>query len=242
MNKITTACACVLGLLAVAAATGAAEAGTGGGSGDTIQQFDHWGFSIAPEPRFPGDELRLVAVLSPGTTWVPVPLDFNSNEYTVYVHGLSLRDRRQNGLLVQSIFKGGIAEIYGDPSFNAPFRYNTPAGQVPPLDPSQVPARFIDGELVVRFAISRLTLLFYPQAGIGTVAYTDSEIKVIGGWAMDYLVEAGMLGGWHMGGGFTDEPGTVPAGYGYRYDTLFRWESPQAVAPTSWGRIKANFK
>lgn len=234
--------ACVLAMFIAASATGAADAGTGGGSGDTIRQFDHWGFSIAPEPLNPGDELRLVAVLSPATTWVPIPLDFNSNEYTVYVHGLTLRDRRQNGPLVQSTFKGGLAEIYRDPSFNAPFRYDTPAGQVPPLDPNQVPARFIDGELVVQFAISRLTLLFYPPAGIGTVAYADSDIKVVGGWAMDYFSEMSMLGGWHMGGGFTDQPGTVPAGYGLRYDTLFRWESAQAVAPASWGRIKANFK
>jgi len=240
MGRITIPC--VLISLAMASATGAVEAGTGGGSGDSIHQFDFWGFSIAPEPQNMGDELRLVAVLSPGTTWVPIPLDFGANEYTVYLHGLVLRDRRLNGQLVQSTFKNGIAEIYGDPSFNAPFSHDTPATQVPPLDPAQVPAHFTDGELVVRFAISRLTLLFYPQAGIGTVAYKDSDLKVVGGWAMDFLTEMSMLGGWHMGGGFTDESGTVPDGYGYLYDTLFKWESAQAVAPTSWGRIKANFK
>ncbi len=237
MNKITIAC--VLALLAAGSVAGAAEAGTGGPG--SITQFDHWGFSIAPEPQFIGDELRMVAVLSPATTWVPLPLDFRANEYTVYMYGLSLRDRRPNGPLVQSTYKGGVAEIYADPSFNAPFRYDTAPGLVPPLDPDQVPAHFTDGELVLRLAINRLILLFYPPGGIGTVAYTDSEIKVAGGWGMDYLAEVNMLLGWHMGGGFTDEPGTVPLGYGLRYDTLFRWESPQAVAPSSWGQIKARF-
>jgi hypothetical protein len=228
-------------LLVVGTATRAAEAGTGEGSTESIRQFDHWGFSIAPEPINVGDELALVFILNPGTTWVPIPMYFRSNEYTVYTHGLVLRSRISNGPFIQSTYDGGIADIYRDPSFNAPFKYNTPASQVPPLNPDLVPATFMDGELIVRFKINRLTTLFYPPAGIGTVAYTDSDLHVVDGSALRLLDDLHMLTGWHMGGGYTDEPGTVPDGYGYRYDTLFRWESPLAVEPVTWGKIKARF-
>jgi hypothetical protein len=169
-------------------------------------------------------------------------MDFGSNEYTVHIHGLVLRNRKPNGPLVQSAFEGGTAEIYRDPSFNAPFKHNTPANLVPPLHPDVVPAHFADGELIVQFAFNQLITLFYPPAGIGTVAYTNSDLRVIGGSAMPLLSDLNMVTGWHMGGGFTDDPRAVPAGYGYRYDTLFRWEMPQPVEPTTWGEIKARFK
>jgi hypothetical protein len=108
-------------LLAAGVSTQAADAWTGWGELGALVQFDYWGLSIPPEPANPGDELELVGVLSAGTTWVPIPMDFLSNEYTVHIHGLVLRDRKPNGPLVVSTFEGGTAEIYRDPSFNAPF-------------------------------------------------------------------------------------------------------------------------
>jgi hypothetical protein len=52
-----------------------------------------------------------------------------------------------------------------------------------------------------------------------------------------------MVIGWHFGGGYTnDGHAFIPAGYGMRYDTLFRWESPLPVEPTTWGAIKAAFQ
>jgi hypothetical protein len=238
-RKITVV---MLLLVVVAGSTRAAEAWSGEGAGEAVQQFDHWGFSIAPEPQRIGDELKLVCVLNPATTWVPLPLDFSANEYTVHVYGLVLKERIQDGPFVQSIYSQGFADIYADPSFNAPFTYNTSAPDVPPLDPDQVPANFMDGELIVRFTVSDVVTIFYTIPGIGTVAYTNSDLRVIGGSARDLLNEEHMIVGWHMGGGYTDEPGTVPQGYGYRYDTLFRWENPLPVEPATWGGIKSSFK
>jgi hypothetical protein len=51
-----------------------------------------------------------------------------------------------------------------------------------------------------------------------------------------------MLVGWHMGGGFSDDPRYIPEGYVQRYDPVFRWENPLPVEPATWGGIKATFR
>ena len=60
--------------------------------------------------------------------------------------------------------------------------------------------------------------------------------------ALDILQGAHMIVGWHLGGGYTNQAGTVPPGYGLRYDTVLRWESPLPVEPSTWGGIKATFR
>jgi hypothetical protein len=138
-------------------------------------QFDFWGFSIAPEPQQVGDELEIVGVLNETTTNTPIPMNFSFSEYTVYVHGLILSERIPNGPFVQSTYRGGVAEIWGDPAFNAPFQSRSDPQSVPPLDPLAVPANFADGLLVCQLTFRNCITLFYPAAGIGTIAYTASE-------------------------------------------------------------------
>lgn len=217
----------------------------GGGEVDPgdPQQWDFWGFSIAPEPQALGQELRIVGVVSENTTWLPIPLSFAFNEYTVYISGAILSQRIPNGPLVQSTYSGGYADFYADPSFNAPFHSRTDPSQVPPLNPAQVPANFIDGDLVCRMAFRNLITLFYAPAGIGSVAYTASELRATGGTALGILQQHHMVIGWHMGGGYTNDPSArIPAGYAMRYDPLIRWENPLPVEPATWGGIKAAFR
>ena len=232
--------ALLLAWIAVAALPSSAPAWTGGNDPVEVVQFDFWGLSIAPEPANSGDELRIVGVLTPATTFGPVPIDPATNEYTLYLHGIRLRERVVNGNFTQTTFSGGWAELYADPSFNAPFKFDTT--HPPPLNPDQVPANFIDGELLVRFDFRGMTTIFYTPAGIGTIAYTATELRASGGSALGILQQAHMIVGWHLGGGYTDEPGTVPLGYGFRYDTVLRWENPLPVEPTTWGGIKATFR
>ncbi len=218
-----------------------AQSWSGGGDNLAIQQFDFWGFSIT-EPQQVGQELELVGVLVPATTWLPFPLNFTLNEYTVYIRDLVLSQRNQIGIAIESHYSGGYADIYEDPSFNAPFAYNTSPENVPPLDPAQVPANFMDGSLVASLEFRNLITIFYPSSGIGSIAYTASELRVVGGWALPKLRKEHMLIGWHMGGAYSDDPRYIPPGYGMRYDPLFRWENPLPVEPVTWGRIKSTFK
>jgi hypothetical protein len=213
-----------------------------GGPGDPVDvvQFDFWGLSIAPEPANPGDELRMVAVLTPATTSTPVPIDPANYEYTLYLHGIYLRERVANGPFIQSTYSSGWIELYADPSFNAPFQFGT--ANPPPLDPEVVPANFIDGELLLRFDFRTMITIFHAPSGIGTVAYTATDLRATGGSALGILQQAHMIVGWHLGGGFTNQTGTVPAGYGLRYDTVLRWENPLPVEPSTWGGIKAAFR
>jgi hypothetical protein len=213
----------------------------GGGGTPPNQQFDFWGFSIAPEPVVPGNELRLVGVITPLSA-VPIPLDFNSNEYTIYISGLKLSARITNGPVVESHYKGGVADIYADPSFNAPFDYGTSAEVVPPLDPSEVPANFRDGTLLVRMTFRSFITLFFPASGVGSIAYTATELRATEGSGLPILHQHHMIVGWHMGGGFTNDSRYIPAGYGMLYDPLIRWENPLPVEPATWGGIKAIFK
>jgi hypothetical protein len=230
----------ILAWIAVAAFPALAPAWTGASDPADLVQFDFWGLSIAPEPMNIGDELRIVAVLTPATTYSPVPIDPSQNEYTLYLHGIRLRDRTVNGPFTQTTFDGGWIELYEDPSFNAPFRSDTTLP--PPLNPAQVPANFIDGELLLRFDFRSMTTIFYAPAGIGTIAYTATDLRASGGSALDLLQAAHMIVGWHLGGGYTNQVGTVPLGYGLRYDTVLRWESPLPVEPSTWGGIKATFR
>jgi hypothetical protein len=214
---------------------------TGGGAEEPVDftQFDFWGLSIAPEPQTVGGELRIVNVLSPATTDLPFTLD-PLNEYTLYLNGVRLRSRTVNGGFVTSNYQGGFLDVYADPSWNAPFRFDTQ--NPPPLDPLAVPLTFEDGEHLVRFEVRNLTTIFYQVAGIGSVAYTASELRLVGGSALPVFQEEHMIVGWHMGGGFTNQAGTVPDGYGMRYDLLVRWENPLPVGAATWGGIKATFR
>jgi hypothetical protein len=65
---------------------------------------------------------------------------------------------------------------------------------------------------------------------------------MVGGSAFPVFQEEHMIVGWHVGGGFTNQPGSVPAGYGMRYDLLVRWENPLPVDQATWGGIKATFR
>jgi hypothetical protein len=219
---------------------GEAWTGREEGPGSEPQQLDFWGFSIA-EPQVLGDELEIVGVLSP-TSDVPIPLYFNFVEYTVHLHGMTLVERYPDGFWIISSYTGGYADFYRDTSFNAPFHYWSGPGSIPPLDPGVVPANFIDGDMFLRMDFRSLITLFVPAAGIGTVAYTDSELRATGGSQLELLANAHMIVGWHMGGGYTDEGSAIPAGYDLRYDTLIRWENPLPVEPMTWGAIKAGFR
>lgn len=218
-----------------------AEAWTGNPS-NAIQQFDFWGFSIGPEPELLGQELQLVGAIVPGTTWLPFSLNFGSREYTVHVHDLILAERVQRGIALESRYTGGYADIYEDPSFNAPFAHATDPEDVPPLDPAEVPANFMDGTLFVRMEFRDFITIFYPESGVGSIAYTASELRAVGGSAFAKLQKYHMVVGWHMGGGFTDDSRYIPEGYGMRYDPLFRWENPLPVEAGTWGKIKAAFR
>ena len=229
----------LIAVLSLATAS-SVSAWTGVGDPTDFTQFDFWGLSIAPEPVNPGDQFRLVGVLTPATTFVPVPIDPAQFEYTFYLHNIYLRERVVNGPYIQSTYSSGSIEIYADPSFNAPFQHDT--ANPPPLNPAQVPANFIDGELLAKFDFRTMITIFYVPAGIGTIAYTATDLRAVGGSALPVLQEEHMIVGWHLGGGFTNQPGTVPPGYGLRYDTVLRWESPLPVESTTWGGIKATFR
>jgi len=221
----------------------ASQEGSGRVGGPIPQEpkfFDFWGFSIAPEPQSLGDELQLVGVITP-LSEAPFPLEFSLNEYTIYIYGLKLDARFPNGPGIESQYRGGKADIYGDPSFNAPFAYNTDPELIPPLNPDDVPANFSDGELLVRLEYVNLITLFFPASGIGTIAYTPSELRAVEGSELKILGKLHMINGWHMGGAYSDDPRFIPEGYGMRYDPLIRWENPLPVEPTTWGQIKASF-
>jgi hypothetical protein len=232
-----------LGMTLLALVLSARE-GSGRVGGPTPQLpkfFDYWGFSIAPEPESLGDELELVGVITP-LSESPIPLDFALNEYTVHIYGLRLADRFTNGPAIESHYRQGKADIYADPSFNAPFGHDTDPEVIPPLDPDVVPANFSDGELLVRMEFLSMITVFYPAAGVGSVAYTPTELVATEGTGIGLLTKMNMIQGWHMGGAYTDDPRFIPEGYGMRYDPLIRWENPLPVDPTTWGQIKASFR
>ncbi len=205
-------------------------------------QFDFWGFSIAPHPVAVGDELQIVAAVDQSTTSVPLGLDFSSYEYTVYIYGLVLEAVIPNGPLVEYHYSGGLADIFADPSFNAPFTAQTDPGDVPPLEPAEVPGHFKDGVLLVRYSFTDCVMLFHETFGIGAVAYAATELRAVRGSGLGQLHNMHMTVGWHMGGGYTDDSGAyIPAGYGMRFDTVIKWENPLPVEPVTWGAIKAAY-
>jgi hypothetical protein len=210
------------------------------GPGTAPQYLDSWGFSIA-EPQQLGEQLEMVAVLTPHTE-MPIPFYFSFVEYTVHMHGMTLVDQYPDGLLIVSVFDGGYADFYQDTSFNAPFHYWSSTTSIPAMDPGVVPGNFTDGNLFLRMDFLSLVTLYYPASGIGAIAYSDTELRATGGSQLEKLDNAHMIVGWHMGGGYTDEPSAIPPGYELRYDTLIRWENPLPVEPTTWGSIKGAFR
>jgi len=207
-------------------------------------QIDGWGFSLPPDLPSVGEALELVVVVNASTTDLPIPLDFEADEYTLHVDDLVLEEIVPNPPLVEMHYAGGSLAVYQDPSFNAPFKATTAHDEIPDRDVAQVPAVFTDGEKILEFAFDDCITLWYDAPGIGAFAFGATELRLTGGTRADELLEThdDLASGWHLGGGFTNDPqAQIPSGYPMRYDIVLRRPDATAVEPATWGRIKASF-
>jgi hypothetical protein len=190
------------------------------------------------EPAATGQQLRIAAELSMVQNNPPFSLPGIgawSREYTVYIHGLTLQSAPG---AFQRNYSGGVLEIWSQAPPNAPWTPTTPVGSIPAYNPSVVPARFTDGEMILRGNFSSFTLLDFTVFGAATGSITNTDIDFVAGSFLPLLQAQNLQSNWSWSGWFKPTA-PVPSGYGMLYGGKLEVEAPTPVEAATWGRIKA---
>lgn len=191
--------------------------------------FDFAGFSyLDGSPGEVGTGVTVVMRLNeiqPKPIW---PLDFDLNEYTVYIRDLEISSVLSYGTLQEITYTGGVIEVFADPAKNSSYA---------PLPPNpSVPATFSDGLLELGGGFTELILFYDTASGVGTVSGT---IDWTAGSRLAALENAS---GWTFFGGVSDDSGLgIPPGYDLAWDPQFYGPAPSPTESGSWGALKARF-
>jgi hypothetical protein len=189
--------------------------------------FDFHGYSYLDGPPFAvGTAFQVPAlfnIIQPDPIW---PLDFDLNEYTIMVEGLTISDVQTAGPVLIMTLSGGTVGVYADPSKNSAWTDNPPN--------AQVPATFVDGgpELLGHF--TSMDMIFDTSSGTGSIS---GLITWTGGARLSQIDDPV---DWTYFGGVSNHAGLgIPPGYDLAWDPqIYGPEGGTPVERTSWGSIK----
>jgi hypothetical protein len=197
-----------------------------------------WEPGATPTNSNPGGVLQGVGIVSS----FDVPFqDLNANdpnkEYTFYFHNLvSLGTVTYGSPGLQfyvTDYTGGTFELYEGSPRNSVFAPNPPN--------AQVPSTYIDGTLILAGSFTR----FETQTNDFTanqVGNMEGEINWTGGTLLDRTNRGGQPCPGLFTGGITWRPDVLIPGYIFRHDGKIDLNCPTPADPSSWGRIKAQYR
>jgi hypothetical protein len=160
-----------------------------------------------------------------------------TKEYTIYLYGLTSLGTTVTGApglqFYSTSYSGGTIEIYEDLSPDHDYGTNPPNGTVP--------STFIDGTLILkgdftRFVVETNDFTTYQ------VGNAEGDIDWNGGTLVDRTVQAGEECPGLFTGGLTWRPSVLIPGYLFRHDGKIDLNCPVPAEPSSWGKLKANYR
>ena len=169
--------------------------------------------------------------LVPGL-FAPLVADTTTNQYTYYISGLVSLSRTVVGDFVIINYGPGSLSVYEDSKTTG-----TPAdhGINPPN--ATAPASFIDGLLFVSGTLSGFQVVFNTNDNSGSY---EGAFEVTGGSQLGNF-PVNQRRGWTFAGATGNELNR-PEGYDHQIDGQIFLDKPVPTTPTSWGRIKAQYR
>ncbi len=170
------------------------------------------------------------------------PFDFlNANdpakEYTFYLYGLESAGTVVFGPPAQQFYvtdyTGGTFDLYEGTPRNSVFTANPPN--------VDVPSTFIDGTLLLRGSFTS----FQTQTNNFTafqVGNLEGEINFTAGSLYDLTFRGGQPCPGLLTGGATWRSSVLIPGYIFRHDGKLDLNCPVPAEPSSWGKIKAQYR
>jgi hypothetical protein len=198
-----------------------------------------WEAGATPTNSPPGGQFFAVGTVS---SFGP-PLEFlNANlathEYTIYIYGLTSQGTQPpigppTMQFYITNYLGGTIEIYEDASPDADFGINPPN--------ATVPSTFIDGTLILQGNFTD----FYTQTNNFTANQTgnmEGHLSWVGGSLLDDVSQSGLPCPSLFTGGLTWRDDVVIDGYIFRHDGKIDLNCPTAAEPSTWGRVKSQYR
>lgn len=166
--------------------------------------------------------------------FAPLVPDVVANEYTYYISGLTSMSVMPIGDFLVIIYGAGTLSIYEDSkTLGTPGDYgiNPPNGTAPPS--------FVDGNL---FLTGTLTNFQYVLDTVNGTGSFEADFDITGGSELaNGNVPPNQTMGWTFAGTTANEL-NMPEGYAHQVDGQIFLNEPVPSQPTSWGRVKAQYR
>jgi hypothetical protein len=199
-----------------------------------------WEVGATPTNSPPGGQFFGVGTVSS----FGAPLEFlNANivagthEYTIYLTPLVSLGTVTIGppatQFYTTNYSGGTITIYEDNTPDADFGINPPNGTVP--------STFIDGTAILTGNFTN----FYTQTNNFTLNQTgnmEGNIMWTGGTLLGEVSQGGLPCPSLFTGGLTWRTDVKPEGYIFRHDGKIDLNCPTAAEPSTWGRVKSQYR
>lgn len=188
--------------------------------------FDFWGHSFLEGPRWSVGTATFVPMrFDPVQPEPVIPLDLETNEYTVYIQDLQIVDVQVTGPVISVAYAGGTIQVFEDPSKNSLWTPDPPNGTVP--------GRFVDGTLILAGEFTECIMIYLTTTMTGTV---EGHVDWTSGSRIDELP---VTVDWLFFGGVTDNPmQDIPHGYDMTWDPQLLPPEATATDRTTWGRVR----
>ena len=160
-----------------------------------------------------------------------------TKEYTIYLYGLTSLGTVTTGSpglqFYSTSYAGGTIEIYEDLSPDHDYGVNPPNGTAP--------STFTDGLMILRGNFTRFVVETndFTQFQVGNA---EGDITWTGGSLLARTNQGGEPCPGLFTGGLTWRPTLLIPGYLFRHDGKIDLNCPVPAAPSSWGKIKANYR
>src|SRR5687768_14097808 len=226
------------GILAVLAALAFAASAEAGPAIDWDPIFFYAPASSTPTNQPVGNPLSGVGTVSKfDAPFSDLDASDPTREYTIYLYGLTSLGTVPSGSpglqLFTTNYAGGTIEIYEDLTPDHDYGTNPPNGTVP--------STFNDGTLILSGVFTRFVVHTndFTQFQTGNA---EGDINWTGGTLYERTFAGGEPCPGLFTGGLTWRTSVLIPGYLFRHDGKIDLNCPVPAAPSSWGKIKAQYR
>jgi hypothetical protein len=234
-------------VVALAPVTAFAQTGTIADWGPDCYAYES-NFNTATYISSPGDQLRIVGIVN---SFAGVLSALNANdpntEYTVWIKdlvsaGTAVSNTGGFARVHRTAYGPGAIEIWRGSPRDAAFGTNPPN--------ATVPSTFTNGTLFLGGSFDSLVVAvtiqnsnnFVLSGNADSGEPTPTNGQFTGGDGLSLVSAAGAPCPFRVTGGWLERPGNFPAGYMAHFDGKLDINCPTPAAPSTWGRIKGQYR
>ena len=160
-----------------------------------------------------------------------------TKEYTIYMYGFSSLGTSTIGppatQFYTTDYSGGTIEIYEDLSPDANYGTNPPN--------ATAPSTFVDGTLILKGDFTSFTVQTNNFTSFQT-GNAEGDIDWNGGTLVALMSQGGEECPGLFTGGLTWRTSLLMPGYLFRHDGKIDLQCPTPAEPSTWGKVKANYR